>query len=161
MLRVVRRRLPPVQTDRIADTIASVTGFASSVIAQFNSIVASIKTAFSIDWGSVGAGIIGGIAGGVMAAAGGLAQQVADAARAALDRLLAASQRHHGQSKRLRAQDIDGQASDQGGPQAGQASLQRSPRKDQNRDDVRVRPTRWGCFQHSGLEHRRQQHPKD
>jgi hypothetical protein len=69
----------------IANTIAAVVGFALSLTGQFNSLVASIQSAFSIDWGSIGSGIIGGIVGGVMNAAGGLAQAAADAARAAFD----------------------------------------------------------------------------
>ena len=70
----------------IRDTFISIwNGLKSSARALFNDVVNNIKSAFNIDWASVGRGVIDGITSGIMSAARSLAQAAANAARAALD----------------------------------------------------------------------------
>lgn len=70
----------------IRDTFISIwNGLKTSAIVLFNDVVNNIKSAFNIDWWSVGRSVIDGITRGVMDTARSLARAAAEAARAALD----------------------------------------------------------------------------
>lgn len=75
--------------DVVSAAVQAIVGFFTSLwneaVRIFNGIVESIRSAFRIDWGAIGAGIINGIRAGIEGAVGGLVAAAVNAARSALN----------------------------------------------------------------------------
>jgi TP901 family phage tail tape measure protein len=75
--------------DVVNSAVQAIIGFFTSLWNEaariFNSIVESIQSAFRIDWGAIGAGIINGIRAGIEGAVGSLVAAATNAARSALN----------------------------------------------------------------------------